>query len=171
MDAFAVSAAIAASLPQVTGRHTFRLAFHFGLFQFLMPVIGWAGGAAVARRLAVVDHWIAFGLLLILGGRMIWGSFSHDDARPQRDPTRGLSLIGLAVATSIDALAVGLSLGLLDVAIWIPSAVIGVVALVLTAVGVVLGKRVGPRLGHWAERVGGLVLIGIGLRILLQHLA
>jgi putative Mn2+ efflux pump MntP len=188
MDAFAVSVAVTASLPQVTGRHTFRLAWHFGLFQFLMPVLGWLGGAAMQRRLALVDHWIAFGLLGFLGARMIWNSGARAEdgaagransfaraegapAAPKGDPTRGWSLVALSVATSVDALAVGLSLGLLRVTIWIPSAVIGLVALALTFVGTRIGPRVGRKLGPWAERVGGVVLCGIGLRILIQHLA
>jgi putative Mn2+ efflux pump MntP len=170
MDAFAVSAAIAASLPRVTARHTFRLAWHFGLFQFLMPIVGWAGGAALSRHLAAIDHWIAFGLLLLLGARMFVQSFSTEERAERRDPTRGWSLVGLSVATSIDALAVGLSLGLLEVAIWVPSAVIGLVACALTCVGTLVGIRVGPALGRWAERAGGLVLLAIGARILVQHL-
>jgi manganese efflux pump family protein len=170
MDAFAVSAAVAASLPEVTGRHTFRLAWHFGLFQFLMPVVGWAAGASLAGELARLDHWIAFGLLGLLGGRMIWSSFSSAREPHRDDPTRGLSLIALSVATSIDALAVGVSLGLLRVPIWVPAAVIGLLTAGISFVGTRLGRRVGPALGHWAERVGGLVLIGLGLRILITHL-
>jgi manganese efflux pump family protein len=172
MDAFAVSAAVAATLPALTGRHTFRLAWHFGLFQFLMPVIGWAAGSTLAQRLAAVDHWIAFGLLALLGGRMIWSSFSgRDEREPQAaDPTRGWSLVLLAVATSIDALAVGVSLGFLRVSIWLPSVVIGLITGAVSFVGTRLGRRVGQALGDWAERIGGLVLIGIGVRILISHL-
>ena len=171
MDAFAVSAAVAATLPAVTGRQTFRLAWHFGLFQFLMPVLGWMAGSSLARQLAAVDHWVAFGLLALLGGRMIWGSFSKPKDRPrQQDPTRGLSLILLAVATSIDALAVGVSLGFLRIDIWVPSAVIGLVTAAVSFVGTRLGRRVGHALGTWAARIGGLVLIGIGVRILISHL-
>jgi len=170
MDAFAVSAAVAASLPEVTGRHTFRLAWHFGLFQFLMPVIGWAAGASLAGKLARLDHWIAFGLLALLGGRMIWSSLSSVEEPHRADPTRGLSLVLLSVATSIDALAVGVSLGLLRITIWTPAAVIGLLTAGISFAGARLGRRVGRALGHWAERVGGLVLIGLGLRILITHL-
>jgi putative Mn2+ efflux pump MntP len=170
MDAFAVSAAVSASLPMVTGRHVFRLAFHFGLFQFLMPIGGWLGGRLVAQKLASVDHWIAFGLLLALGVRMIWNASANEEAQP-RDPTRGFSLVLLSIATSVDALAIGLSLGLLEVRIWFPAVVIGLVAGALTVVGTLVGKRVGPALGAWAGRLGGAVLIGIGARILYQHLA
>jgi manganese efflux pump family protein len=172
MDAFAVSAAVAATLPAVTGRHTFRLSWHFGLFQFLMPVIGWAAGSTLARQLAAVDHWIAFGLLALLGGRMIWSSFSGGDERDHTapDPTRGWSLVLLAVATSIDALAVGVSLGFLRISIWVPAAAIGLITGAVSFVGTRLGRRVGHSLGEWAERIGGVVLIGIGVRILIAHL-
>lgn len=169
MDAFAVSAAVSASLASVTGRHVFRLAFHFGLFQFLMPVCGWLGGSLVAQRLASVDHWLAFALLFVLGARMIWNASATEETQP-RDPTRGFSLVLLSIATSVDALAIGLSLALLEVRIWFPAVVIGLVAGALTVVGTLVGKRVGPALGAWAGRLGGVVLIGIGTRILYQHL-
>lgn len=171
LDAFAVAAAVAATVPEASFRHAFRLAWHFGLFQFFMPVLGWWGGSMVARYLSAVDHWIAFGLLWFIGVRMIRGSLDpKEDCAETRDPTRGWSLVGLAVATSIDALAVGLSLALLRVSIWFPSVVIGVVALALTAVGFALGRSIGHRLGQWAERVGGAVLMLVGARILVQHL-
>jgi putative Mn2+ efflux pump MntP len=171
MDAFAVSVGVAASLAaSLTFRHLFRLAWHFGLFQAMMPCIGWAGGAAVAETLAAVDHWIAFGLLLVLGLRMIWPPGEGEGEQRAADPTRGWSLVALSVATSIDALAVGLSLGLMGVRIWVPAAVIGVVALALTAVGMAIGRRVGTRFGRRASVAGGIVLIGIGIRIVVQHL-
>jgi putative Mn2+ efflux pump MntP len=169
MDAFAVAAAVAASVDALSGRQVFRLAWHFGLFQFLMPVAGWAAGKAVAASLGRVDHWIAMTLLALLGGRMIWSSFSDEEEPVRADPTRGLSLVLLSVATSIDALAVGASLGLLHVDIWTPALVIGAVAAGMTFLGTRLGHRIGRSLGRWAERVGGLVLVGIGLRILISH--
>jgi len=170
MDAFAVTAAVAATLPSLTARHIFRLAWHFGLFQAGMPVIGWFGGMALSSALALIDHWIAFGLLVCLGMRMIWQSRHPEGKSRGYDPTRGWSLVGLSVATSIDALAVGVSLGLIGVSIWLPALVIGLVALALTVVGALVGRRVGHYLGQWAEFAGGIVLIGIGTRILIQHL-
>jgi putative Mn2+ efflux pump MntP len=170
MDAFAVSAAVAASLPNMTARHNFRLAWHFGLFQAGMPILGWFGGAALSSIITSVDHWIAFGLLVFLGLRMIWESRHPETRGEDYDPTRGWSLVSLSVATSIDALAVGVSLGLIGVSIWIPSVVIGLVALVLTTLGCLIGRSAGHHLGQWAERVGGVVLIAIGTRILFQHL-
>ena len=170
MDAFAVSIGVSASLHPLGARQVFRMSWHFGLFQALMPVIGWAGGAAVARHLSFIDHWIAFGLLLALGVRMIWPPSEDGERTGPRDPTRGWSLVALSVATSIDALAVGLSLGLIGLSIWVPAAVIGMVALLMTVLGMFIGHRVGRRLGRRASVVGGIVLIVIGTRILVQHL-
>jgi putative Mn2+ efflux pump MntP len=169
MDAFAVSTACGIQVGLVKYGHVARLAVAFGLFQFLMPVIGWYIGSTFSSWILAVDHWVAFGLLLVIGVRMIWESFREDDA-PTKDPTRGWNLLVLAVATSIDALAVGLSLSLLNTSIWYPAVVIGIVAAVLSAIGALFGCRLGHRFGEWAERAGGLVLIGIGVRILVQHL-
>jgi putative Mn2+ efflux pump MntP len=172
MDAFAVAIGAGLTLDRVTGRRTFRLAFHFGLFQALMPILGWAGGLTVRSLIESWDHWVAFGLLVVVGGRMLWEALGdEEDSREVRDPTRGWTLVVLSVATSIDALAVGLSLALLGVSVWLPALVIGLVALVFTAVGLHLGRLVGalPRLARGANALGGLVLMGIGLRILWDH--
>ena len=172
MDAFAVAIGAGLTLEEVTARHTFRLAWHFGLFQALMPVIGWLAGLSVAGWIAPVDHWIAFGLLAFIGGKMIYEALrSGSEDEERADPTRGWSLVLLSVATSIDALAVGFSLALLDVSIWWPAIVIGVVCGTLTIVGLELGKRFGALLGRRMEVVGGLILVGIGLKILIEHLA
>lgn len=169
MDAFAVSTACGIQIGMVKYGHVARVALAFGLFQFMMPVIGWLLGSAFSTWVQVVDHWIAFGLLFVIGAKMIWESFREDD-EPGKDPTRGWNLLILAVATSIDALAVGLSLAFLKTSIWYPAVVIGIVAAVLSAVGALFGCKLGHRFGVWAERAGGLVLIGIGVRILVQHL-
>lgn len=170
MDAFAVSTAISAGLRVITPRHRFRLAWHFGLFQFFMPILGWISGAALTSILKYLDHWIAFGLLLFLGFRMIWNAQSDDlDEFRKVDPTRGWSLIGLSLATSIDAFAVGLSLGLLQMPIWVPALIIGIVTLSLSLLGTFIGQKIGGIFGQWAERIGGTVLILIGLRILIHH--
>lgn len=170
MDAFAVSAAVAAGLPRLTARHTFRLSWHFGLFQALMPIIGWSGGSVLSAAIGILGNWTAFGLLTFLGLHMIRQSFKPETRGHDYDPTKGLSLVGLSLATSLDALAVGVSLGLIGLSIWVPAAIIGAVALLLTWVGTHIGRRAGNRLGQWAERLGGLVLIVIGVRILIQHL-
>jgi putative Mn2+ efflux pump MntP len=170
MDAFAVSLAAGASGKITSPRPIFRLSFHFGLFQFLMPILGWLLGSQIAHLIEAFDHWIAFGLLALVGSRMIRGGL---DPRPQAagiDHSRGWTLIMLCVATSIDALAIGLSLAMLQVAIWYPSAVIGLVTASLSLVGLGLGYRLGVRFGKRMEILGGVILIIIGIRILAEHL-
>jgi putative Mn2+ efflux pump MntP len=166
MDAFAVAVAVAISLNSHTWRHTLRLSWHFGIFQALMPITGWLLGEAIVKYIGSLGNWIACGILCLLGGKMIWESFHEEDIMRDFDPTRGMSLMGLSIATSLDAFAIGVSLSLLKVSVWFPAAVIGVVALAMTAIGMFLGKRAGLYLGEWAERLGGAVLIGIGLKIL-----
>ena len=172
MDAFAVALATGVSLPRVTGRHTFRLAWHFGFFQAMMPILGWLGGMTVRSYIESYDHWLAFMLLGFVGGRMIVESLGHKaEDKKTADPTRGLTLIILSVATSIDALAVGLSLAVLKITVWFPAMVIGLVAAGFTALGLHLGRTLGraSRLGAYAEFIGGLVLLGIGVNILREH--
>ena len=171
MDAFAVAVAIGAMLRDVDVRQTFRLAFHFGLFQALMPVLGWSAGLSVQGRLGSWDHWIAFGLLAVIGSRAVvnaLGSTGEPAAVP--DPTRGGTLVALSVATSIDALAVGLTFAVLEVTILYPALVIGLVAAAFTFAGLRIGARAGARLGRNVEVAGGLILIAIGVKILLEHL-
>jgi putative Mn2+ efflux pump MntP len=173
MDAFAVAIATGIVLGAVSGRQTFRLAFHFGLFQFLMPVVGYLAGMTVERYIEGYDHWLAFVLLGYIGGKMVFeGGWGHgEEANGGKDPTRGISLVLLSVATSIDALAVGISLGVLRTeGIVYPGVVIGLVACTFTAAGLHLGKRLGAAFGRRMEVVGGFVLVGIGLKIVLDHL-
>ena len=170
MDAFAVALAAGASGRAAGPRAAFRLSFHFGLFQFLMPIAGWFGGSLVAARIAAFDHWIAFGLLGFIGARLLRSGFASGEEAKSGDPSRGLSLLMLSVATSIDALAVGLSLAMLGVHILYPSVVIGIVAAAMTLAGLRLGNRLGMLFGRRMEIAGGLILIGIGVRILIEHL-
>jgi manganese efflux pump family protein len=171
MDAFAVALAVGCRLQKLTFRPLFRLSFHFGLFQFLMPVIGWYGGTQIEEYIQGFDHWLAFALLVFIGAKMIYESFgSDDDCGSRPDPTRKWSLIALSVATSIDALAVGLSMAFLQIEIWTPSVVIGLVAAGMTLIGMVSGRHLGTHFGRKMELVGGLVLIGIGVKIVLEHL-
>lgn len=171
MDAFAVSIAISVALGGTSRRQTFRLAWHFGLFQALMPIIGWIAGRSVRPLIESWDHWLAFALLTIVGGRMILealrGGGHH--ARPS-DPTRGWSLVVLSVATSIDALAIGLSFSALGVEVWIPAAIIGLTAGALTLVGTLGGKALGNRFGARMAVIGGTLLIVIGGWIVSHHL-
>jgi len=169
MDAFAVALAAGGVLNPLTGRHLFRLGFHFGLFQALMPIIGWLVGMSFQKWISDYDHWVAFGLLAAVGGRMIKEAFEEDEDKAFSDPTRGMTMVMLSVATSIDALAVGLSIAMLGVSVWLPAAVIGVVAGVLTVCGMLMGRRLGDSWGKKVEVCGGLVLCIIGLKILLEH--
>jgi manganese efflux pump family protein len=176
MDAFAVAIAAGLALERVTPRHVFRLAFHFGLFQFLMPIIGWLAGSRVAEYIGGYDHWVAFALLSFVGGKMLLDSRRKDEGESRADPTRGLMMVTLSVATSLDALAVGLSMALMGgeapawLAIGLPSVVIGIVAAAFTTVGIVFGGKLGPRWESRAEVLGGCVLIAIGVRTLWSHL-
>jgi len=171
MDAFAVAMVTGLTVKPLTKRHVFRLAFHFGLFQFLMPLVGWTAGSAVQKYIANFDHWIAFGLLSFVGGHMIWSSI-HSDEKGKRlikDPTSGWALVVLSVATSIDALAVGLSLAIIGSRIVMPAVVIGVVAATFTAIGMALGRQIGSVWGKRVEILGGLILIAIGAKIVIDH--
>ncbi|OGJ93410.1 MAG: hypothetical protein A2487_16850 [Candidatus Raymondbacteria bacterium RifOxyC12_full_50_8] len=169
MDAFSVSIAAGISLGNPTPRHYFRLAFHFGLFQFFMPILGYFGGVFVEQYIKAYDHWLALVLLAFVGIKMIKESFEKKEAGFSQDPSRGLTLIFLSVATSIDAMAVGLSFGMMRVPIVTPSIIIGIVCAFFSIIGLSIGKRVGTLFGHWVERAGGLVLIAIGLKILFEH--
>jgi manganese efflux pump family protein len=170
MDAFAVCLGAGTTGQTDGARPTFRLAFHFGLFQFIMPVLGWLAGTTIAHYIAAFDHWIAFGLLAFVGGRMLWSGFHPDKEQKSNDPSRGLTMVLLSIAVSIDALAIGLSLGLIGVFVWYPAIAIGVVTGLLSWLGLRLGGRLGDKFGKQMEIIGGLVLLTIGVRILLSHL-
>ncbi|HPZ82799.1 MAG TPA: manganese efflux pump MntP family protein [Thermogutta sp.] len=171
MDAFAVSLAVGLRLEQITARHTFRIAFHFGLFQFLMPILGWAIGRQFSLLISTWDHWLAFGILVVLGGKMIWQAFDEELTFTAEDPTRGWSLVGLSIATSVDALAVGVSLAVLAGSVWFPAVIIGLVAAFLSLIGIHSGNWLGRRFSQWGEICGGGILIVLACRILLSHLA
>ena len=169
MDAFAVSVAATASGKIDNKRAVFRLSFHFGLFQFFMPVLGWFTGEYVERYIAAFDEWIAFTLLLTVGLRMIHGALvSRQAVSSGVDPSRGFNLVMLALATSIDALAVGFSLAIIQLDIWYPSVLIGVITAAMSLIGIRLGNIAGRKLGRYMAFAGGIILIGIGLKILLQ---
>lgn len=176
-DAFAVSVGRAMKWRHFAWKPALALALTFGAFQALMPVLGWALGSAFADAIVEVDHWIAFGLLAMIGGKMIWESFRElrsddaDDAEGVTVPRIGVgALLLLGLATSIDALAVGVSLALLGVSIVLAAVVIGVITGGISLLGVALGQRAGHRLSGSAELIGGAVLIAIGVKILIEHL-
>jgi putative Mn2+ efflux pump MntP len=172
MDCFAVSMGMAVGLSGLSTRQALRMGFFFGLFQAAMVTAGWAAGDQLLRIIRDFDHWVAFGLLAFIGGRMIFESVTSDESEKadRRDQTRGGSLILLSFATSIDSLAVGLGLGIIQQGILLPAAVIGAVSFLMTLIGARLGPVVGRVVGKRAEILGGLILLAIGIRILVEHL-
>lgn len=170
MDAFAVSLGVGTNGSKLDCRSMLRLAFHFGIFQGLMTFLGWLAGSTISRWIYQLDHWIAFGLLVFVGANMIRSGFDHEAEMYKNNPTKGGLMVMLSVATSIDALAVGLSFAFIQTPILLSVFVIAIVAFILTLVGLFSGYRLGQKFGKRMEIVGGVVLIGIGLRILLSHL-
>lgn len=170
MDAFAVAIAAGIYLKQVSFRQTFRLSWHFGLFQALMPVMGWSVGLSVKNLIESYDHWAAFGLLAFVALNMARGALL-EEKKERKDPTRGFTLILLAIATSIDALAVGFSFSILNVSIWLPALITGLVAGLFTVIGLQISKLIGGagKISKSAELAGSFVLLAIGLRILYEH--
>ncbi|GAB2464890.1 putative Mn2+ efflux pump MntP [Conyzicola lurida] len=170
-DAFAVSLGRGLHMRRLNYRHAFLIALTFGAFQALMPLIGWLLGTQLEQYITSVDHWITFGLLAIIGGKMLWEAFAkHEDKDETDDRLHVRQLLLLAVATSVDALAVGISFAFLSVSIGESIALIGVTTFVLSFVGVLIGHRVGLRFSKPAEIAGGVILILIGTKILLDHL-
>jgi putative Mn2+ efflux pump MntP len=175
MDAFAVAIGVSLAMRGCTPTQTVRLALHFGLFQFAMPILGWAAGRTVVGAIQAFDHWVAAGLLVFIGGKMMVEALKKDGPEGEPgvlcpDQTRGRRVLVLSLATSLDALAVGLGLAALRVPVVYPALVIGIVAFVVTAIGTKLGPILGRWAGKWAEIAGGLVLLGIAVKILADHL-
>ena len=173
MDAFSVAMAIGAAGRGHSSITVIRLATAFGVFQFVMPILGWLLGKTVVSYISDYDHWIAFGLLLIVGLRMIKEYFDKDEKERTKDPTKGWSLLILSIATSIDALAVGVSFAfkdIFDINIYYASAVIGIVCFIITALGMIFGKALSRILGRKAVLLGGIVLIAIGIKIVVEHM-
>lgn len=168
MDTFAISISCGMPICKDKLRFGLKVAAIFGISQALMPVAGWLAGTGLKGLISAVDHWIAFALLATIGGKMIYESFVLTEKK--FNPRKTRVLLVLALATSIDALAVGLSLAILDVSILVPAAVIGCVTFVVALSGVMVGRRAGAALEKKAEVFGGLILIGIGVKILLEHL-
>ena len=170
MDAFAVSIGAGTSGQVEDLRSKTRLAFHFGWFQAMMTVLGWLLGSTIERYVAAFDHWIALALLAYVGINMIRSGLKGEQESYQKNPSKGGTMVLLSVATSIDALAVGLSMALIGASVWMPALIIGVVTLALSAFGLQMGCRLGERFGKRIEILGGLILIGIGLRVVITHL-
>lgn len=175
MDAFAVSICKGLSIRRLSFRAALIVGLYFGVFQAGMPLLGYLLGSRFAGSISRLDHWIAFGLLALIGGKMIWDSFSGDECGGECGSERGASLrfrvmFPLAVATSIDALAVGVTFAFLQVSIFSAVALIGGITLILSMAGVGIGHVFGARFQSKAELAGGVALILIGLKILLEHL-
>ena len=170
MDAFAVSVATGAAERNLHIKHTLRIAIFFGAFQAIMPLIGWLAGESFSEVIKPYDHWVALVLLAGVGGKMIYESFKLEESDGASDATKLLVVFTLAVATSIDALAVGMTLSMITNSIFMAVSVIGVVTFILS----LIGTRIGMKAGHFCENkiemVGGVILILIGLKILVEHL-
>lgn len=177
MDTLAVSISNGICYGSMTRKRALSIGLYFGGFQFIMPLLGWLLGTSVRTYITAIDHWVAFALLAYIGGSMIYGSFVKDKkAEPEECPvklTHGKLLLQ-AIATSIDALAVGISLSIdttfADVNILISAGIIGIVAFAFSVFGALVGNKLGALFQRWAETIGGLVLIGIGIKILIEHL-
>jgi len=169
-DTLAVSVSIGINDRKVVFLQAFRIAFILAFFQALMPFLGWLSGKTLENYIAPVDHWVALVLLTLVGGKMIFESFSNnDDDEPMNINSLKL-IITLAIATSIDAFAVGIPLGFTDVNIWIAASVIGLFTGVTAMFGMLIGKKAAGLLGPKIEIIGGLILIGLGLKIFLEHM-
>ena len=169
MDAFAVSVCKGLSVRQVTWKHVLIPAVYFGVFQGLMPLVGWLLGIQFQSLITSIDHWIAFILLLLIGANMIREAMGEEEGETN-DSFSFLIMVTLAVATSIDALAVGITFAFLEVSIWLAVALISGVTFVISAAGVKIGNVFGAKFQRKAEVLGGVILILIGTKILLEHL-
>ena len=170
MDAFAVSIVSGSAYKQLKLKHTLRIAVFFGGFQAFMPLVGSLAGLSIKKYAAGYDHWVAFGLLSAVGAKMIYESFKISFAEKSFDPSNIFVLLVLSVATSIDALAVGVTLSLITSSIIAAVIIIGIVTFVLSYLGVFIGKKVGHFFENKIEAIGGLVLIALGIKILFEHL-
>lgn len=175
VDAFAAALARGAGSLHYTWRQTVKTALIFGIVETITPLIGWLVGSMTQKFIAEYDHWLAFGLLLALGLKMIWGAL-HDDgdkaaaADGNRTDTTLMLTVVTAIATSIDSMVVGVGLAFLDANIWLTALAIGTSTTIMAAIGLRLGRLLGQKIGSRAEMAGGVVLIGIGTFILLEHL-
>lgn len=166
-DAFAVAIAIGIRFGKLEKWTIFRLSFHFGFAQFGMPIIGWMAGDYLVGSIGIYAKIIAAIILAVLGGRLIWEQFKSDESVWHGDPTRGASLLVLMFATSVDALAAGFTLALVGVEILYPTIIIGVVAALMTIIGLVFGRKLGLKFGKTAGIIGGLILIGLAVKTML----
>ena len=170
MDAFAVSICKGLSMKKIKWKNAIIIAVYFGLFQALMPIAGYFLGSTFSSLIQRLDHWIAFILLAVIGGNMIKES-TDDEIEKRNDKVDFKTMIVLAIATSIDALAVGVTFAFFEVNLWLAVAIIGVITFILSVTGVVIGNKFGDKFQNRAELAGGFILIVIGLKILVEHLS
>ncbi|TCR61369.1 manganese efflux pump MntP family protein [Bosea sp. BK604] len=171
IDAFLASIGRGANLQRAKVTEALRTGLVFGIVETITPLVGWAFGLAASRYVAAVDHWIAFLLLGIVGGRMVLHALRNSGEQAEAAPPRSFGvLLATAVGTSIDAMAIGVSLAFLDVNIAIVAAAIGFATFLMSTSGMLMGRFIGARFGRWAEIAGGVALIGLGLSILHAHL-
>lgn len=169
-DSFAVSVCSGLNLPKIRFFQAAKIAIFLALFQAFMPLIGWLVGNSIKSLIEPVDHWIAFGLLSLIGGKMIIESFINSEEREIKNPLHIKVILLLSLATSIDALAVGFSFATLLDRILIAVFIIGTVTFIASMLGILLGKKTGPKTNRYAEILGGLILIIIGSKIMIEHL-
>ncbi|MCX6258391.1 MAG: manganese efflux pump MntP family protein [Bacteroidia bacterium] len=169
-DSFAVSVSSGLIKKDILFRHAVRIAFSLAFFQALMPLIGWFAGSGIKESVKSVDHWIAFTLLGLLGIKMIYESLRKEKKPSTKDPLNSYYLLGISLATSIDALVVGFSFAFLDFPIIISVLIIGIITFIISMLGILAGKKTGSQFGRKMEILGGIILIATGLKILLEHL-
>jgi putative Mn2+ efflux pump MntP len=170
-DAFTVSLSCGLLIQRIKINKALKIALFFGGFQFLMTLIGWSMGIHFSDLIADFDHWIAFGLLGLIGGKMIYEACQSESEEQKFNPLDSMTLLVLAIATSIDALAAGLGLSVLKSSIAVTASLIGGITFCLSFMGVFIGHRLGNQLNHKIEIIGGLILIFIGSKILFEHLS
>ena len=171
MDSFAISITAGFILKEFTPKHCFRIAFYMGFFQALMPILGWLIGVGFKSYIVSFDHWVAFLLLLVLGGKMIYDDLKCEEEHCCFNPQRSLVVMGLALATTIDALVVGVNFAFLDMPISFPVYIIGLVSFILSFIGVSIGCKLGTKVNVKFTLIGGVILIVLGTNILYEHLS
>ncbi|MCE1188354.1 MAG: manganese efflux pump MntP family protein [Ignavibacteria bacterium] len=170
LDAFAVSISCGSNGSLRGRRESVRLAFHFGIFQALMPVIGWFVGYSIKDFVIAYDHWLALVMLSAIGAKMLYEAFTRSEEEIPMNAAKGWTMVSLSVATSIDALIVGVTLAFLRINVYYPAVIIGIITSILSLIGIKLGRKLNERFGKIMEFVGGIVLILLGVKILLEHI-
>lgn len=170
IDTFAVSVTTGLLETKIKMWQGVRIAIIFAFLQAIMPVIGWFLGIQISHLINAYNHWIAFALLIIIGGKMLFDAFKKDEEKKPINPFDFKVIIGLGIATSIDALIIGVSFAFFEVNIWLAAFITGFFTYFVAMIGMLLGKKIGHLIGNKAEIVGGLVLIGIGVKILIENI-